>query len=208
VIEKERRAQIAQEAAKLLYYKIAGDYKQAKKKACVDLNERRFPSNLEVATALDQFADEIEGETRTKLNIRLRQEGLQIMEYLKEFKPRLIGSVWRGTAKKGSDMDIIVFSPNIEVVHNRIKRKYNILNAEYSYKTTKGKTEKYYHIYILLISGDTVEVVVKDLLSIPEKHRCEIYGDYIVGFTIEQLQKILKMDPTKKIVPKGTVKHQ
>lgn len=208
MIEKERRIQIAQEAAKLLYYKMARDYKQAKKKACDDLNERSFPSNLEVATALDKFADEIEGETRTKLNIRLRQEGLKIMEYLKEFNPRLIGSVWRGTAKKGSDIDIIVFSANIEVVHNRIKRKFKILNAEYSYKTTKGKTEKYYHVYILLTSGDEVEVVVKDLLSITEKHRCEIYGDYIVGFTIEQLRKILNMDPTRKILPKGKVKHQ
>ncbi len=205
-MEKERRIKIAQEAAKLLYYKIARDYKQAKKKACRDLNERVFPSNLEVATELDKFADEMEGKTRRMLNIRLRQESLHIMEHLKEFNPRLIGGVWRGTAKKGSDIDITVYSYNIESVYNIIKRKYNILKAKYSYKTAKGKTEKYYHIYILLASEDEVEIVVKDLTYMNEKRRCEIYGDYITGFTIEQLQKILDTDPTKKLIPKWKVK--
>ena len=202
LIEKGRRLIIAQEAAKLLYYKIARDYKQAKKKACRDLNERDFPSNLEVATELDKFADEMEGKTRRMLNIHLRQESLHIMEYLKEFNPRLIGGVWRGTAKKGSDIDIIVYSEDIESVYKLIKRKYDISKAEYSYKTTKGKTEKYYHVYILLASGDEVEIVVKDLMHMYEKRRCEIYRDYITGFTIEQLRKILDTDPTKKLIPK------
>jgi predicted nucleotidyltransferase len=205
-VEKERRIKIAQEAAKLLYYKIARDYKQAKKKARRDLNETIFPSNLEVATELDKFADEMEGKTRRTLNIHLRQESLQIMKHLKEFKPRLIGGVWRGIAKKGSDIDITVYSPNIESVFNIIKRKYNILTGKYAYKTTKGKTEKYYHIYLLLDSGYEVEIVVKDLRYMNEKRRCEIYGDYITGFTIEQLQKILDTDPTKKLIPKGKVR--
>jgi predicted nucleotidyltransferase len=200
--EKGRRSKIAQKAAKLLYYKMVRDYKQAKKIACKELNEHVFPSNLEVAIELDKFADEMEGTSRRTLNICLRQEGLQLMEHLKAFNPRLIGGVWRGTAKKGSDIDIVVYSPSITLVQNVIKTKYNILTAEYSYKTAKGKTQKYYHIYLLLESGDKVEVSVKDLSSLNEKRRCEIYGDYITGFTIEQLQKILTTDPTKKIIPK------
>ncbi len=205
-MEKERRIKIAQEAAKLLYYKISRDYKQAKKKACRDLNERVFPSNLEVVIELDKFADEMEGKTRSTLNIRLRQESLRIMEHLKEFNPKLIGGVWRGTAKKGSDIDITVYSDDIGSVYNIIKMKYNILSGKYSYKTAKGKTEKYYHIYILLPSGDEVEVVVKDLTYMNEKRRCELYGDYITGLTIEQLKKILDTDPTKKLIPKWNVK--
>ena len=128
------------------------------------------------------------------------------MEHLKDFNPRLIGGVWRGTAKEGSDIDIIVYSHNIESVYNIIRKKYDILKAKYSYKTTKGKTEKYYHIHILLASGDEAEIVVKDVTYMHEKRRCEIYGDYITGFTIEQLQKILNTDPIKKLIPKWKVK--
>jgi predicted nucleotidyltransferase len=200
--EKERRHKIAEEAAKLLYYKLARDYKQAKKTACKALNEQVFPSNLEVAIEIDKFADEMESTTRRTLNIRLRQESLQLMKYLKEFNPRLIGGVWRGTAKKGSDIDIIVYSHSVALVYNVIKTKYTILKAEYSDKTANGKTEKYYHIHLLLESGDNVEVIVKDLPYMKEKRRCEIYGDYITGFSIGQLQKILATDPTKKIIPK------
>ena len=107
-----------------------------------------------------------------------------------------------------SDIDIIVYSHTKEAVYDKIKRKYNILKAEYSYKTTKGKTEKYYHIYILLTSGDKAEVIVNDLTYINNKRRCEIYGDNITGFTLEQLQKILKTDPTKKFIPKHKGKNK
>ena len=200
--EKERKVRVAREAAKLLYYNLARDYKQAKEEACRGLVVRVFPNNFDVAIELDRLADEVEGKARRDLNIRLRKEALHLMNHLKDFSPRLIGGVWRGTARKGSDIDITVYSHDIESVLSVIEERYRISKAEYSYKTAEGKTERYFHIYISLPSGDEAEVVVRDLMEMNERRRCEIYGDCITGLTIEQLQKVLEKDPTKKFIPK------
>jgi predicted nucleotidyltransferase len=200
--EKGIKARVAEEAAKLIYYNLAADYKRAKEEACRHLGVKVFPSNFEVAEELDRLADEVEGKSRKCLNIRLRKEGLSLMRHLKDFSPRLIGGVWRGTARKGSDIDITVYSHSIKSILSFIGERYRISKAEYSYKTTGGKTERYFHIYISLPSGDEAEVVVRDLRERSEKSRCEIYGDYVTGLTIEQLQKVLEGDPTEKFIPK------
>ena len=201
--KKERKVIVAKKAAKLLYNNLVRDYKQAKEEACRDLGVKVFPTNFDIAIELDKLADEVESISRRDLNIRLRKEALQFMNYLKDFSPRLIGGVWRGTAKKGSDIDITVYSNDIEAVLRVIKERYEVSKAEYSYKTVKGKSEKYFHIYIFLPSGDELEVVIRDLLEINKRRRCEIYRDYITGLTINQLQKVLRNDPTRKFIPKA-----
>ena len=71
-MKEESRRKIAQEAARLLYYNFAGEYKQAKEKASRRLNLNGWPSNLEVALALNKIANEVEGGNREKLIIHLR----------------------------------------------------------------------------------------------------------------------------------------
>jgi predicted nucleotidyltransferase len=199
---EEKRWLVAQEAAKLLYYKLVEEYNHAKEKASKILNSKALPSNLEVAIQLDKIANEVEGISRKKLIINLRTEALKVMKELKDFSPRLIGSVWRGTARKSSDIDIVTFVERFGRVLKALKGKFKILKIEYPSKTDKGITQRFVHIFIKLPSEFEVEIVVRSIEEMNEKNRCGVFGDFITGLTISQLQRILKTNPLQKFVPK------
>ena len=114
------RKRVAREAALLLYTSQEKEYKQAKQRAAEILGARVLPSNFEVAEELDKIAQDREGSERKEQLLRMRKEAKQIMEVLAEFCPRLVGSVWRGTARKNSDIDIHTFSEE----HNHEWKNY------------------------------------------------------------------------------------
>ena len=200
--KKESRTLIAREAAKLLYYNQAKEYKQAKENASNFLGIKTIPSNIEVAIELDKLAEEVEGASRKELIVELRNEALNLMIDLKSFNPKLMGSVWRGTARKGSDIDITTYTQQPELVLEVIKNKYNLLKIERTFKTEKGKTLRFLHIFLGLPTGEEAEVVVRNMEEMNKKYKCDIFDDFITGLTISQLQKILEKDPLQKFVPK------
>ena len=87
------RRRVAREAARLIYTRVAEEYKQAKELAGHNLGINSMPSNYEVAVELDILAEEIEGDDRSKLILRLREDALGVMKALADFNPRLEGSV-------------------------------------------------------------------------------------------------------------------
>ncbi|KPV64396.1 MAG: Nucleotidyltransferase domain protein [Candidatus Bathyarchaeota archaeon BA2] len=196
------KKRVARETAILLYTSQEKEYKQAKKRAAKTLGVRVLPSNLEVAEELDKIAEENEGSSRRERLFQMRKEALQIMESLKEFNPRLVGSVWRGTAHQNSDIDILAFSQNPKSVLGQLqKNEYRITGSEWRSVTKRGKKESSFHIHLVLSSGYEAEVVVRD----PEKRgrleRCEIYGDAVTGLSRPQLQKVLRKKSLQKFVP-------
>ena len=196
------RRRVAREAARLLYYDLSGEYKQAKEEAARRLGLKALPNNFEVAVELDRLAGEVEGGDREQLRVDLRREALTVMSRLKAFHPRLIGSVWRGTARKGSDIDIEVFCHEREPVIKEVEKTYHITGMEHASKTDEGRTERYFHAHFNLPSGHEVEVVIKDLERLSERRKCEVYGDTIVGVTLPQLRKLLDENPHKRFIPK------
>ena len=57
-----------------------------------------------------------EGPKRLE-NLRdMRLEALRMMRKLARFRPRLIGSVWTGHVRKGSDIDIHIFCDSLALV--------------------------------------------------------------------------------------------
>jgi len=195
------RAKVAKEAAALLYHRSAHEYKQAKEKAVQSLGVRILPSNLEVALELDRLADELEGVSRKDLILRLRREALQVMSLLEPFKPRLVGSVWRGTARRGSDIDILVFSPSPESVLEILQRKYKSIRTKWFTKADGGKANRYFHIYLTLPSKDEIEIVVRSPEGISRKTICEIYGDTVTGLSFLQLKEVLENQSLQKFIP-------
>jgi predicted nucleotidyltransferase len=196
------RKRVAREAAVLLYTSQEKEYKQAKKRAAETLRVRVLPSNLEVAEELDKIAEEKEGPSRRELLIQMRKEALQIMESLKDFNPRLVGSVWRGTAHRNSDIDIVTFSRDPEAVLDQLqKSKYRVAGSEWRSVTKRGEKESSFHIHLILPSGDEAEVVVRSPEKMGLLGRCEIYGDALTGLSPLQLAKVLKEKPLQKFVP-------
>jgi predicted nucleotidyltransferase len=196
------RKRVAREAAVLLYTSQEKEYKQAKKQAAKTLGVRVLPSNLEVAEELDKIAEEKEGPSRKEMLLQMRKEALKIMETLKDFSPKLVGSVWRGTARQNSDIDIIAFSQDPKSVLDQLqKNKYKLRSSEWRSVTKQGKKESSFHIHFILTSNHEAEVVVRS----PEKkgvlERCEIYGDVLTGLSIPQLLRVLKEEPLQKFAP-------
>jgi len=196
------RNRVAREAALLLYTSQEKEYKQAKKRATETLGARVLPSNLEVAEELDRIAEEREGASRKELLLRMRREAKQIMEVLKEFNPRLVGSVWRGTVRQNSDIDVHTFSQdNHQVVDRLQEHNYEVKSSEWRSVTKNGRKESSLHIHVLLPSGDGVEVVVRSPDRLGQPERCETYGDLKTGLRLNQLTKILEENPLQKFVP-------
>lgn len=196
------RRRIAREAANLIYSGIEKEYKQAKLKAAETLGTHFLPTNFEVAAELDAIAQEREGPIRQERLVRLRTEALELMKILKAYGPKLVGSVWRGTASRESDVDIAVFHDKEgEILQTLRQYVAGPLRAEWIDVTEKGRRRASYHVYLELPTNDKVEIIVRSLEEKPQKTKCEIYGDEIVGLTIQELERLLDENPTERFVP-------
>ncbi len=196
------RNRVAQEAALLLYTSQEKEYKQAKQRAAQTLGARVLPSNFEVAEEMDRIAEEREGTSRKEMLLRMRREAKEIMDALNGFSPRLVGSVWRGTARKNSDIDIVTFSEDpVQVLSQLQEHNFETETSEWRSVTKEGKKESAFHINVRLCSGDKVEVVVRSVDYLGKIQRCGTYGDVKTGLRLDQLTKILKENPLQKFVP-------
>jgi hypothetical protein len=113
-----------------------------------------------------------------------------------------VGSVWRGTACKNSDIDIQTFSQDPIQVLNQLKtQNFNVKTSEWRSVTKKGRKDSSLHIHILLPSRDEAEVIVRSHDQLEQPERCEIYGDAKTGLNLNELTKVLKEYPLQKFVP-------
>ncbi|MCD6528712.1 nucleotidyltransferase domain-containing protein [Candidatus Bathyarchaeota archaeon] len=198
----EARLKVAREAALLLYTSQEKEYKQAKTKAARTLRLKVYPSNREVAEELDRLAEEMEGKARADRLIKMRKEALRVMEALREFNPILIGSVWRGTAHRNSDVDIEVYAEDPKVVTEKLRKKgFKVLRSERK-STGRDEDEGSLHIYLWSEGGFEVELTIRPPEMQGKRRRCEVYGDYIVGLDVERLRKVLEEDPLRRFLPK------
>jgi len=153
------RQLIINEAARLMYQEGVTQYYSAKHTAARRVlsgggkvvsirNPSHLPSNGEIADAVDALADFYEGEYRTTQLFTMRLLALELMQQLTLFSPRLIGSVSTGRIKKSSDIDIHVFTDDIELLQQHIK----ILGLHYTMGdvtiTQSGRLKSYTHLYI------------------------------------------------------------
>ena len=199
---KTLRNRVAREAALLLYTSQEKEYKQAKKRAAETLGSRVLPSNFEVAEELDRIADEMEGSSRRELLLRMRKEARELMEELEEFSPRLVGSVWRGTARQNSDIDIVTFSEDAFQVLNLLKEhNFDVESSQWVSVTKYGRKISSFHVHVIFLSGDVAEVVVRSQECLGQPERCETYGDAKTGLTLSQLSRVLEENPLQKFVP-------
>ncbi|MBT4423692.1 hypothetical protein HOC87_04970 [Candidatus Bathyarchaeota archaeon] len=196
------RQDVAREAARLLYNRSVKEYKDAKEMAASSLGSRALPSNYEVAVELDTLTDEYEGPGRQRMLIRMREIALDVMRTLGELSPVLIGSAWRGTVRKGSDIDIVVYHPNSIKVAQMLG-KYLIIEAEQTQFIIDGMPRTSTHI-TMVIDEHPVEVVVRP----PENReyyrdeRCETYGDFKRGIGLRELEKLMSSDPLRRFIPR------
>jgi hypothetical protein len=201
-LTSDLKSRVAREAATLLYFGAEKEYKQAKTRAAQTLGTHFLPSNLEVALELDRIAEENEGENRKERLIQMRKEALQVMKLLDAYCPLLIGSVWRGTIKRGSDIDIAVYADEPQQIVNILKAQgIKTLKTTWTNVNKRGRTLRSLHVWAETSMKHGLEIVVRSSEEEGEKRKCEIFGDEIKGLKTRDLERLLKDNPTRRFVP-------
>lgn len=116
---RERRQQLAHEAARLMTEGGVRDYQQAKLKAAERLgihDDASLPRNSEIEDALRQYQRLFGGDAHA-VALRVRREAaLQALEFFAPFHPRLVGPVLDGTATGNSPVHLHLHSDDPEAV--------------------------------------------------------------------------------------------
>ncbi|RZA20017.1 MAG: hypothetical protein EOP93_07130 [Lysobacteraceae bacterium] len=116
---RERRQQLAFEAAKLMAEGGIRDYHQAKLKAAQRLgihDDASLPRNREIEDALRQYQRLFLGRDQVGEVRRRRQAALRALEFFRDFEPRLVGPVLEGTADANSAVALHLHSDDADAV--------------------------------------------------------------------------------------------
>src|SRR5207249_10059865 len=144
---------IAMEAARLVYERHESEYCAAKRKAAKRLCRRGvrpedLPPNAEIRDQIQVFARIHEGDKRTAHLREMRLEALRLMRLLRAFRPRLIGSVMTGHVRKGSDIDIHVFTDSPALVSDLLQNEGYQHDVERKQVVKHGEARVFTHIHV------------------------------------------------------------
>ncbi len=147
------RRQVAWDAARLMYEREETEYFRAKLKAARRITRGDFkpadlPSNREIRDQIQVWAQLQEGQRRTE-NLRdMRLEALRMMRILKVFRPRLIGSTLTGHVRRGSDIDLHLFSDSIESVAAVLDERGVSYETQRKRVRKHGEERVFVHIHV------------------------------------------------------------
>jgi hypothetical protein len=147
------RQAIALEAARLMYERVESEYFTAKRKAAKRLCRQSvkpedLPSNAEIREQIQLFARIHEGDRRTQHLRDMRLEALRLMRLLRPFRPRLIGSVMTGHVRKGSDIDLHVFSDSPALITDLLEQAGCQYDLERKQVVKHGEARVFTHIHV------------------------------------------------------------
>jgi hypothetical protein len=191
------RQAIALEAARLMYERSESEYYIAKRKAAKRLCRQNvkpgdLPSNAEIRDQIQVFARIHEGDKRTEHLREMRLEGLRMMRVLRPFRPRLIGSVMTGHVRKGSDIDIHVFSDSAAVVADLLKSEGFQFDVERKQITKFEETRVYTHIHVYDRFNFELTVYAEDKAHYV--FRSSVTGKPIERASIAELEALLRQE--------------
>ncbi len=147
------RRQIAFEAARLMYERQESEYFRAKLRAAKRIcrgwvKPKDLPSNAEIRDQIQHFARLHEGDSRSEKLREMRIEALRMMRLLRPFRPRLIGSTLTGHVRRGSDIDIHLFSDTLEAVEAVLENAGIVYTVERKRVRKHGEERIFTHIHI------------------------------------------------------------
>jgi hypothetical protein len=184
VADTKLRRAIAFEAARLMYSREESEYFTAKRKAAKRLcrgpvKPGDLPSNAEIRDLIQEFARTHEGESRTANLKDMRLHALRLMRLLCRFRPRLIGSVMTGHTRKGSDIDLHLFSDHVEPITAILDEEGLQYDVERKQIEKHGESRVFTHVHV----HDTFNF---ELTVYPEDKAHYVFKSSITGKPIER----------------------
>jgi hypothetical protein len=191
------RQAIALEAARLMYERAESEYYTAKRKAAKRLCRRGvkpedLPSNAEIRDQIQVFARIHEGEKRTAHLREMRLEALRLMRLLRAFRPRLIGSVMTGHVRKGSDIDIHVFTDSAGFVTDLLASEGFQFDVERKQIVKFNEARVFTHVHIFDRFNFELTVYPEDKAHYVFKS--SITGKPIERASIRELEELLQRE--------------
>jgi hypothetical protein len=188
------RRQIAWEAARLMYDRQESEYYRAKLKAARRVSREGvkpfdLPSNAEIRDQMQSLARLHERERRGEKLRDMRIEALRVMRLVWRFRPRLIGSVLTGHVRKGSDIDLHLFSDRAESVAAVLEEEGMNFDLERKRVRKQGEERVYTHIHIR--DRFPVELTIYPAKMAHYVFRSSITGKAMERATIPVLEKLL-----------------
>src|SRR5919201_1170970 len=178
------RQAIALEAARLMYERVESEYFTAKRKAAKRLCRRGvkpedLPSNAEIREQIQLFARIHEGDRRTRHLRAMRLQALRFMRLLRAFRPRLIGSVMTGHVRKGSDIDLHVFTDSPGLVTDLLEQAGLQYDLERKQVVKHGEARVFTHVHVY-------DAFNFELTVYPEDKAHYVFKSSITGKAIER----------------------
>jgi hypothetical protein len=201
------RQNLAREAARLMYEEGVEQYLDAKYIAAKRLlgrggdkkmryRPKDLPSNGEIQAALRTLVQFTEGELSQQRLFAMRVIALEIMKELVDFKPRLIGSVSTGHVRYGSDIDLHVFTDNIEELESYLDKLGWKFKTKQVTIRVAGKYKDYTHIYYERIFPIELSVYTNEESRV--RQRSSTDGKPIVRIKVKALEKLLAEEHSKE----------
>jgi hypothetical protein len=197
------RVAIAAEAARLMYEEDVKQYFTAKRMAAKRLlgrvagRQTRFrpaelPSNGEIRDALLALAELAEGSSRTRRLFAMRVVALEAMRALAPFEPRLIGSVSTGHIRRGSDIDLSVFTDDDGALETHLRGLGWVYDREPVSIQKFGEIREYLHYHVADVF--LVELTVYEVRELRFRPRSSTDGKPIVRVRAQALEAMLARD--------------
>ena len=148
------RRQIAWEAARLMFDRRESEYYRAKMKAARQVckgwvKPADLPSNSEIRDEIQNMSRLFDGQEPVTAKLKaMRVAGLHLMTLLRDFRPRLIGSVLTGHIRRGSDIDIHLFADNLDAVTGVLDFHGYPYETQRKQITKHGQTNLYRHVHV------------------------------------------------------------
>lgn len=192
------RVELTTLAARIMYEEGVDQFYDAKRIAARRMlskgrgngcRSKDLPSNGEISAALDAMANLYEGDARVKKLFAMRMVALDVMDALSEFYPRLIGSVSTGRIRAGSDIDLHVFTDELEYLEQRIR------DLGWQYETQQvciqkqGKPVEFTHAYVDMVFP--VELSVYPIKDLRVRGRSSTDGKPIIRLSQDRLQELI-----------------
>jgi hypothetical protein len=196
--DERTRRHIALLAARLMYDRTESEYFSAKRKAARQLGvEYRFrpkdlPSNAEIREQIRVLASFYEGDKRDDDLLRMRLAALRMMRLLEPFRPRLIGSVLTGHVRKGSDIDLHVFTDHLSAVVTVLEDERYEHAVQHKRIRKHGEERVFTHIHFADDAGHGFELTVYGTDKVNYPFKSSITGKLIERATIPELERLLR----------------
>ncbi len=137
-----------------MYERTESEYFTAKRKAARQMGveyryrPRDLPSNAEIRNQIQGLACLYEGEKRHANLREMRLEALRMMRLLARYRPRLIGSVLTGHIRKGSDVDIHVFTNHLSAVTTTLDEENLRYSVQHKRVVKNNEERVFVHIHV------------------------------------------------------------